>query len=34
MQNQSHMSGRGLPISKAPLLTEIYKENINFTTSR
>ena len=28
MQNQSHMSGRGLSISKAPLLTDIYKENI------
>ena len=25
MQNQSHIRGRGLPISRAPLVTEIFK---------
>ena len=26
MQNQSHIRGRGLPISRAPLVTEIFKQ--------
>ena len=27
MQNQSHIRGRGLPISRAPLVTEIFKQH-------